>query len=134
MTRAADRLVVASYRTGRGDTPEAAWCAMVRRSLAAQVGRLVEAGTPHGPAHHWREGTPAPLAAGALPAPAPVAELPSWLRAPPAPEAVPAPPLRPSASLAAADPRAARALREGRAGARLLARPTPARRMRTACA
>ena len=38
MTRAKDRLVIAPFAGGRGTEPPEAWCAMVRRSLAAEFG------------------------------------------------------------------------------------------------
>jgi ATP-dependent helicase/nuclease subunit A len=103
MTRAKDRLVIAPFAGARGGEPPEAWCAMVRRALACEVG-CTEAEGPHGPTLVWRDGLPAGV--GAPPetaSAAPAHELPSWLNEPVAPEPEPAPPLRPSGVLGAAE-------------------------------
>jgi ATP-dependent helicase/nuclease subunit A len=95
MTRAKDRLVIAPYR-GRRDAPEEAWCEMVRRSLAKDVGGLAPAEARCGPIV-WRDGNPWPQAVAVAPAgPAPVSDLPAWLTRPVVPDPEPAPALRPS--------------------------------------
>ena len=38
MTRAKDRLVIAPYLTGRQESPQEAWCEMIRRGLVAEAG------------------------------------------------------------------------------------------------
>jgi len=108
MTRAKDRLVVASYSNAKRDKngnwpelPSMCWTAMIRRGLE---GRLEEAEVDGSRVWRWRSG---PLdTAAASPAPAgdkAAVVAPDWLGrpAPAEPEALP--PLSPSNALAAAD-------------------------------
>jgi hypothetical protein len=74
--------VIAPYWTGRVEAPEAAWCEMVRRSLAKEVGGLVRNEAPHGPIAVWGEGrrsgaAPVPSAGAAAPV-----VVPDWLHRP----------------------------------------------------
>ncbi|CAH1656987.1 MULTISPECIES: double-strand break repair helicase AddA [unclassified Chelatococcus] len=114
MTRAKERLVVASYTSlGRdaktGDfrpLPEKSWPAMIRKGLEAGAYGLVEAPAPHGNGTVWRWRDPArPASPSAPPAAAAVAlpSLPAWLDRRLPPEAEARPPLRPSSALGAAD-------------------------------
>ena len=104
MTRARDRLVIAPYLTACKDSPEGAWCEMIRRGLVATARDLVLSEAPYGPVAVWHDGEhpvqAAPLAERAPTAPV---ELPTWLLRPAAPELEPLPPLRPSGVLDAAD-------------------------------
>jgi len=104
MTRARDRLVIAPYMTACKDSPQEAWCEMIRRGLMATVRGLILHEAPYGPIEVWHEGEhavkPAPLAERTRAAPI---EVPAWLLHPAAPEPEPAPPLRPSGALGAAD-------------------------------
>lgn len=107
MTRAKDRLVVASYSNGKrgkdGNWPELpamCWTGMIRRGLE---GRLEEVEVDGLTVQRWRSG---PLgAAAAAPAPAEDAALvtPDWLGRPAPAEPEAPPPLSPSSALAAAD-------------------------------
>ncbi|HEY8382255.1 MAG TPA: double-strand break repair helicase AddA [Microvirga sp.] len=105
MTRAKDRLVIAPYRSG-GQTPEQAWCEMVRRGLTQDARGLIRATAPYGPLEVdlWREGDPVllPQSEAAVIAAEAIAE-PAWLRVPVEAEPEPLPPIRPSSALAAAD-------------------------------
>lgn len=99
MTRAKDRLVIAPYG-GQKKTPEAAWCEMVRRGLAARVGGLVISAAPYGPTTLWTEGSGAPELGPAPRAPVTDAiEAPSWLTSPVEPEPTPRAAIRPSNAL-----------------------------------
>ena len=103
MTRAKDRLVIAPY-TGAKDSPQEAWCEMVRRGLVASAGGLELDEAPYGPIEIWRDGKPKPRAAAesAVALLDPI-DVPSWLSAPADHEPEPVPPLRPSSALGAAD-------------------------------
>ncbi|QFU17934.1 double-strand break repair helicase AddA [Microvirga thermotolerans] len=104
MTRAKDRLVIAPYLTGRKDSPQEAWCEMVRRGwLHANRGRELPEKPFAEPLALWAD-EPVGLAGAAadVPAPAP-AEIPDWLRQAAQPEPEPLPPIRPSSALGAAD-------------------------------
>ena len=103
MTRAKDRLVIAPYLTGHKDSPQEAWCEMVRRGwLHANQGRELPA-KPFEPLVLW-EDAPAGLAGPAEEAPLlPPAEIPAWLTEIAVPEPEPLPPIRPSSALGAAD-------------------------------
>ena len=103
MTRAKDRLVIAPYLTGHKDSPQEAWCEMVRRGwLHANQGRELPA-KPFEPLVLW-EDAPVGLAGPAEDAPLlPPAEIPDWLTRIAAPEPEPLPPIRPSSALGAAD-------------------------------
>ncbi|MDJ1158900.1 double-strand break repair helicase AddA [Chelatococcus sp. SYSU_G07232] len=112
MTRARDRLVVASYTNlGRDKDdmpkplPQMCWSQMIRRSLEAATPGLVEGTDVCGaPVWRWHDPGKAPCAAESPPA-APVAAVaePDWLHAPVFAEPEAAPPLRPSSALGAAD-------------------------------
>lgn len=104
MTRAKDRLVIAPYLTGRKDSPQEAWCEMIRHGLVQKAGGLELAEAPYGPIEIWREG--APLAQPPVDAEAPVLgpiEIPDWLTLSAPPEPEPLPPIRPSSALGAAE-------------------------------
>ncbi|MBZ6077503.1 double-strand break repair helicase AddA [Microvirga puerhi] len=103
MTRAKDRLVIAPYQTSHKDSPQEAWCEMVRRGwLSAHHGKELPA-APFEPLILWQDG-----AAGAArdrdeAAALVSAELPDWLLRIADPEPEPLPPIRPSSALGAAD-------------------------------
>jgi ATP-dependent helicase/nuclease subunit A len=104
MTRAKDRLVIAPYMTGRRDSPQEAWCEMVRRALTKEAGGLELDEAPYGPIAIWRDGEPAPRpAAGSAAAPAKPVDVPAWLTLPVENEPEPLPPIRPSGALGAAE-------------------------------
>jgi ATP-dependent helicase/nuclease subunit A len=114
MTRAKERLVVASQTNiGRdaktGDfkpLPEMCWPAMVRRSLEAGRFGLVEEKVPHGSGTAWRWRDPlraAPPPRPAVEPPNAAPPLPTWIDRPLPAEPEVRPPLRPSSALAAAD-------------------------------
>jgi ATP-dependent helicase/nuclease subunit A len=115
MTRAKDRLVIAPFAGGRGTEPPEAWCAMMRRSLAAEFGG-VEVDGPHGPVLVWRDGQAVAAGLAETPAQRPVESPPDWLHQPVAAEPEPAPPLRPSGVLGAAE-RSGRVARGALSGA-----------------
>src|SRR5690606_5113933 len=104
MTRAKDRLVIAPYLTGRKDSPQEAWCEMIRHGLVEKAGGLERGEAPYGPIDIWREGAPLarPAAGSKADALEPIEE-PDWLRLPAPPEPEPEPPIRPSSALGAAD-------------------------------
>lgn len=104
MTRAEDRLVIAPFMTSHKESPEAAWCEMVRRGFAHRQHALVHHDAPYGPCQVWSDGNRPLALAGreARPVLAPI-EIPAWLRTPAAAEPEPAPPIRPSSALGAAD-------------------------------
>jgi ATP-dependent helicase/nuclease subunit A len=104
MTRAKDRLVIAPYLTGRKDSPQEAWCEMIRHGLVQKAGGLERGEAPYGPIEIWREGAPLarPAAGSEALTPEPVEE-PDWLRLAATPEPEPEPPIRPSSALGAAD-------------------------------
>ncbi|MCB8819486.1 double-strand break repair helicase AddA [Microvirga rosea] len=103
MTRAKDRLVIAPFLTGHKNSPQEAWCEMVRRGwLAANHGKELPA-SPFEPLVLWQDSA-AGLAADLDDADRLAPEdVPPWLgqEAPPEPE--PLPPIRPSSALGAAD-------------------------------
>ncbi|UVF19550.1 double-strand break repair helicase AddA [Microvirga terrae] len=105
MTRAKDRLVIAPYLTGKKESPQEAWCEMIRHGLVEKAGGLELDEAPYGPISVWREGSPLArtLAAETDVAPLDPIAVPDWLttRAVPEPEALP--PIRPSSALGAAD-------------------------------
>jgi ATP-dependent helicase/nuclease subunit A len=104
MTRAEDRLVIAPFMTSRKDTPEQAWCEMVRRGFAHKHHAFVHQDAPYGPIQLWREGPDAlPIVSDNRRAALLEIGLPAWLTQPVASEPEPPPPLRPSSALAAAD-------------------------------
>jgi ATP-dependent helicase/nuclease subunit A len=105
MTRAKDRLVIAPYLTGRKDSPQEAWCEMIRHGLVAKAGGLELDEAPYGPISVWREGSPLArtLAAESDVAPLDPIDVPDWLLKAVAPEPEPLPPIRPSSALGAAD-------------------------------
>jgi ATP-dependent helicase/nuclease subunit A len=105
MTRAKDRLVVAPYLTGRKDSPQEAWCEMIRHGLMAKTGGLELDQAPYGPVAIWRDGSPLArtLLAESDVAPLDAVDLPDWLTLPVRPEPEPLPPIRPSSALGAAD-------------------------------
>ncbi|HKG77698.1 MAG TPA: PD-(D/E)XK nuclease family protein, partial [Beijerinckiaceae bacterium] len=104
MTRARDRLVIAPYMTACKDSPQEAWCEMIRRGLVATVRGLILQEAPYGPVAVWHDGEhPAKAAPLAERAPAAPVELPAWLLRPAEPELEPLRPLRPSSALGAAD-------------------------------
>jgi ATP-dependent helicase/nuclease subunit A len=104
MTRAKDRLVIAPYLTGRKDSPQEAWCEMIRRGLVAKVGGLELGEAPYGPIEIWRDGKPsARAAAESEVAPLDPIAVPDWLGTLAEAEPEPLPPLRPSSALGAAD-------------------------------
>jgi ATP-dependent helicase/nuclease subunit A len=104
MTRAKDRLVIAPFMTSRKESPEEAWCEMVRRGLVATTRGLILGEAPYGPTEIWRDDIAWAAAAAAAPA-APIApvDVPDWLTRPAALEPEPGPPIRPSSALGAAD-------------------------------
>lgn len=103
MTRAKDRLVIAPYLTGRKDSPQEAWCEMVRRGwLAANHGKELPA-TPFEPLVLWQDGQAGPAAAAQEVAALASADIPDWLTREAEPEPEPLPPIRPSSALGAAD-------------------------------
>lgn len=105
MTRAKDRLVIAPYLTGRKDSPQEAWCEMIRHGLVTKAGGLELDEAPYGPIEIWREGSPLarPLVAESDVAPLEAVEVPDWLTLQARPEPEPEPPIRPSSALGAAD-------------------------------
>jgi ATP-dependent helicase/nuclease subunit A len=105
MTRAKDRLVIAPYLTGRKDSPQEAWCEMIRRGLVAKAGGLELDRAPYGPISIWRDGAPLArtLAAESDVAPLDPIGIPDWLTQPVPSEPEPLPPIRPSSALGAAD-------------------------------
>jgi ATP-dependent helicase/nuclease subunit A len=105
MTRAKDRLVIAPYLTGRKDSPQEAWCEMIRRGLVAKAGGLELDEAPYGPVSIWRDGAPLArtLAAESDVAPLDPIDVPEWLTLPVPSEPEPLPPIRPSSALGAAD-------------------------------
>jgi ATP-dependent helicase/nuclease subunit A len=105
MTRAKDRLVIAPYLTGHKDSPQEAWCEMIRHGLVAKAGGLELDESPYGPIEIWREGSPLArtLMAEADVAPLEPLAVPAWLIAPASPEPEPLPPIRPSSALGAAE-------------------------------
>ncbi len=107
MTRAKDRLVIAPYLTGRRDSPQEAWCEMIRRGLVAKAGGVEFDEAPFGQVVRWRSGRPGGPAAAAAPSNLEPVEVPDWLTRSAEPEPEPLPPIRPSGALGAAD-RAAR--------------------------
>jgi ATP-dependent helicase/nuclease subunit A len=90
--------------TGSRDSPQEAWCEMVRRGLVAKAGGLELGTAPYGPIEIWRDGS-AKARGAAAPAvlPMDLVEVPAWLTRPVEPEPEPIPPLRPSSALGAAD-------------------------------
>ncbi|MBS7696971.1 MULTISPECIES: double-strand break repair helicase AddA [unclassified Chelatococcus] len=114
MTRAKERLVVASYTSLGRDTktgdykplPDKSWPAMIRKGLEAGAYGLVQARAPHGNGTVWRWRDPARVAS---PSQTPNVTssasptLPAWLDRALPPEAEARPPLRPSSALGAAD-------------------------------
>lgn len=104
MTRAKDRLVIAPYLTGRKDSPQEAWCEMIRHGLVQKADGLELAEAPYGPIELWRDGAPLarPPVNAEVPILAPV-EIPDWLTQPARPEPEPLPPIRPSSALGAAE-------------------------------
>ncbi|KLK94091.1 double-strand break repair protein AddA [Microvirga vignae] len=105
MTRAKDRLVIAPYLTGRKDSPQEAWCEMIRHGLVQKAGGLERSEAPYGPIDLWREGSALArtLAAESDIAPLEPFEVPDWLTLPARPEPEPLPPIRPSSALGAAE-------------------------------
>ncbi|MGO4387511.1 double-strand break repair helicase AddA [Microvirga sp. 2YAF29] len=105
MTRAKDRLVIAPYLTGSKDSPQEAWCEMIRHGLVAKAGGLELDEAPYGPIEIWREGSPLArtLVAESDVAPLEPLAVPDWLTAPAGPEPEPLPPIRPSSALGAAE-------------------------------
>jgi ATP-dependent helicase/nuclease subunit A len=104
MTRAKDRLVIAPYMTGRKDSPEEAWCEMIRHALVEKAGGMELGEAPYGPIRIWRDGNPWPKAAtDSAVAPLDPIEVPAWLTVAAAHEPEPSPPIRPSSALGAAD-------------------------------
>ncbi|MCB5174954.1 double-strand break repair helicase AddA [Microvirga lenta] len=104
MTRAKDRLVIAPYLTGRKDSPQEAWCEMIRHGLVEKAGGLELSEAPYGPIEVWRDGAPlARPAASAEIVPLEPVEVPDWLSLPADPEPEPLPPIRPSSALGAAE-------------------------------
>ncbi|MBL0403280.1 double-strand break repair helicase AddA [Microvirga aerilata] len=105
MTRAKDRLVIAPYLTGRKDSPQEAWCEMIRHGLVQKAGGLELDEAPYGPISVWREGSPLArtLAAESDVAPLDPIDVPGWLSMRVEPEPEPLPPIRPSSALGAAD-------------------------------
>jgi ATP-dependent helicase/nuclease subunit A len=105
MTRAEERLVIAPFMTSHKESPEEAWCEMVRRGFAHRQHALVRREAPYGASDVWSdEQRPPAVAAGeaSLRAPAAV-EIPAWLKMPVPLEPEPGPPIRPSSALGAAD-------------------------------
>lgn len=105
MTRAKDRLVIAPYLTGRKDSPQEAWCEMIRHGLVAKAGGLDLDKAPYGEIEIWREGSPLArtLAAESDVAPLEPLAVPDWLITPARPEPELLPPIRPSSALGAAE-------------------------------
>jgi ATP-dependent helicase/nuclease subunit A len=104
MTRAEDRLVIAPFMTSHKDSPEEAWCEMVRRGFAHKQHALVHHEAPYGAIEVWSDGQ-RPLSVAnddARPVLTPV-EIPAWLTAAVESEPEPTPPIRPSSALGAAD-------------------------------
>jgi ATP-dependent helicase/nuclease subunit A len=104
MTRAKDRLVIAPYLTGRKDSPQEAWCAMIRHGLVEKTGGLEHREVPYGPIEVWHDGSALtrPPADAEAPVLAPI-ETPDWLTLAARPEPEPLPPIRPSSALGAAE-------------------------------
>jgi ATP-dependent helicase/nuclease subunit A len=104
MTRAKDRLVIAPYLSGRKESPQEAWCEMVRRALVDEAGGLERDEAPYGPIAIWRDGQPWRRAAAAsVVTPLDAIALPAWLGEQVEQEPEPSPPIRPSSALGAAD-------------------------------
>jgi ATP-dependent helicase/nuclease subunit A len=104
MTRAKDRLVIAPFMTSRKESPEQAWCEMVRRGLVATTRGLILSEAPYGPTEIWRDDVAwGRAAAASAAAPFVPVDVPDWLRSPAAMEPEPGPPIRPSSALGAAD-------------------------------
>jgi ATP-dependent helicase/nuclease subunit A len=104
MTRAKDRLVIAPYLTGRKDSPQEAWCEMIRHGLLEKTGGFELGEAPYGPISVWRDGSPlARIAAESEVAPLDPIEVPDWLTLSAIPEPEALPPIRPSSALGAAD-------------------------------
>lgn len=105
MTRAKDRLVIAPYLTGKKESPQEAWCEMIRHGLVEKAGGLELDEAPYGPISIWREGSPLARTLAAEsdgPLLDPIA-VPDWLTSTAVPEPEPLPPIRPSSALGAAD-------------------------------
>ncbi len=104
MTRAKDRLVIAPYLTGKKNSPQEAWCEMIRHGLMQKTGGLELGEAPYGPIEVWRDGSPLarPPADAEVAAFEPI-EMPDWLTHAAIPEPEPLPPIRPSSALGAAD-------------------------------
>ncbi|MGO4570588.1 double-strand break repair helicase AddA [Microvirga sp. 2TAF3] len=103
MTRAKDRLVIAPYLTGRKDSPQEAWCEMIRQGwIAANEGKELP-GAPFDPLILWQDGQPGRATAESEVAPLDPIEVPGWLTLQAEPEPEPLPPIRPSSALGAAD-------------------------------
>lgn len=99
MTRAADRLVIAPYRTRGQKTPADAWCAMIRCGLDRAGRALVPAAAPYGEGQvdTWSDDDAPPrLAAAPRPAQLELAFTPDWLTKPVEPDPEPDATLRPS--------------------------------------
>ncbi|NBJ09524.1 double-strand break repair helicase AddA [Microvirga arsenatis] len=105
MTRAKDRLVIAPYLTGKKESPQEAWCEMIRHGLVEKAGGLELDEAPYGQIAVWREGSPLArtLAAESDVAPLDPIAVPDWLTTAAPPEPEPLPPIRPSSALGAAD-------------------------------
>ncbi|SCY52103.1 double-strand break repair helicase AddA [Microvirga guangxiensis] len=105
MTRAKDRLVIAPYRTSGKESPQEAWCEMIRHGLVEKAGGLERSEAPYGPIDIWREGSPLArtLVAESDVAPLEPFEVPDWLTLPVRSEPEPLPPIRPSSALGAAE-------------------------------
>jgi ATP-dependent helicase/nuclease subunit A len=100
MTRAKDRLIVAPFIGSRKNSPEAAWCEMVRRGFAAKAHALVRRTAPYGEVEIWPDGVHAAAPPLASPVPASPAERPRWLDEAVAAEPEADVPIRPSHVLA----------------------------------
>jgi ATP-dependent helicase/nuclease subunit A len=105
MTRAKDRLVIAPYLTGKKESPQEAWCEMIRHGLVEAAGGLERDEAPYGPVSVWRDGSPLArtLAAESDVQPLDPIAVPDWLTTAVLPEPEPLPPVRPSSALGAAD-------------------------------
>jgi ATP-dependent helicase/nuclease subunit A len=105
MTRAKDRLVIAPYLTGKKESPQEAWCEMIRHGLVEKAGGLELDEAPYGPITVWRDGSPLArtLAAESDVVPLDPIAVPDWLTEAAVPEPEPLPPIRPSSALGAAD-------------------------------
>jgi ATP-dependent helicase/nuclease subunit A len=104
MTRAKDRLVIAPYLTGKKNSPQEAWCEMIRHGLVQKADGLELGEAPYGPIEVWRDGSALarPPIIAEVPALDPV-ESPVWLNLAASLEPEPLPPIRPSSALGAAD-------------------------------